>query len=67
MGILQTLSSYIQLLTTVVVKKSVHMREMVVIRKILRIRMDLYIDIEKKMIIYLLWEIFLGARGFFSN
>ena len=37
---------YMQLPTTVVVKKSVYTRELVVIRKKLRTWMDLYVDIE---------------------
>ena len=43
-------------------KKSVHTREVVVIRKTLRTRMDLYVGIEHKSIIYILWAIFLDAR-----
>ena len=65
--LLQTLSSYIKLLTTVVGKKRVHLREVVVIRKSLRTRMDIYVDIEKKMIIYLLWAIFLDTGYLFSK
>ena len=48
-------------------KKSVYMREAVVIRKTLRTRMDRYFDIEQKSIIHLLWAIFLDARDFFSK
>ena len=40
--------SYIRLLTTVVGKKIVHMREVFVIRKTLRTRMDLYVEIKQK-------------------
>ena len=66
-GILQTLPVYIRLLTTVVSKKSVHTREVVVIRKTLITRMDPYVDIEQKRIIYLVWEIFWGTRDLFSE
>ena len=46
MGLLQTLSRYIKLLTTVVDKKSIHLMLVVAIRKTITIRMDLYFDIE---------------------
>ena len=66
-GILQTLSSYIRLLTTVMDKKSVHRREVVAIIKKLRTRVYLYIYIYQKRMIYLLWEISLNARDLFSR
>ena len=66
-GIFHTLSRYIKLLTTVVGKKSVYMSEVVVIRTTLRTRMDLYVDIEQKRIIHLLWAIFLVSRDLFSK
>ena len=49
----------------VVVKNSLHMREVVVIRNKLSTRMDLYVDIEKNRIINLIREIFLDGRYFF--
>ena len=66
-GILQALSIYIHLLTIVVGSRSAHTREVAASREKLRTRMDLYVNIDPKMIIYLLWEIFLDARGFFSG
>ena len=38
-----------------------------VIRKTLITRMDPYVDIEQKRIIYLVWEIFWGTRDLFSE
>jgi hypothetical protein len=65
-GLLQVLSSYIKLLTTVVGSRSAHTREVVAIRKKLWTRMDLYVDIGPRKILYRLWAIFLDARNFFS-
>ena len=48
-----------------VVKKIVHLKEMVVIRNTPRTRMNIYVDIDQKRIIYLLWVIFLDARDLF--
>jgi hypothetical protein len=66
-GLLQVLSSYLKLLTTVVGSRSAHTKEVVAIRKKLRTRMDLYVNIGPKKILYLLWAIFLDARDFFSR
>jgi hypothetical protein len=66
-GLLQVLSSYIKLLKTVVGSRSAHAREVVAIRKKLRTRMDLYVSIGPRNILYLLWAIFLDAREFFSQ
>jgi hypothetical protein len=66
-GLLQALSSYIKLLTTVVGTRSAHTREVVAIRKKLRTRLDIYVDIGPQKILYLLWAIFLDAREFFSQ
>jgi hypothetical protein len=66
-GLLQVLSSYIKLLTTVVgSRSSAHTREVIAIQKKLRTWMDLYVDIGPRKILYLLWAIFLDARDFFS-
>ena len=48
-------------------KKSVYTSEVVVIKKTLRTGMDLYVDIEQKSIIHLLWAIFLDSRDLFSK
>ena len=58
--LLQELSSYIRMLTTVVGSQSVRTREVLEIRKKLRKGMD-------QNILYLLWAIFLDARKFFSG
>jgi hypothetical protein len=66
-GLLQVLSSYLKLLTTIVGSRSAHTREVVSIRRKLRTRMDLYANIGHRKILYLLWAIFLDARDFFSK
>jgi hypothetical protein len=66
-GLLQLLSNYIRLLTVVVGTRSAHTREVVAIRKKLRVKVDLYIDVGPREIIYLLWAIFLDAREFFAH
>jgi hypothetical protein len=66
-GLLQLLSGYIKLLATVVGSRSAHTREVIAIRKKLRTRMDIYVDIGPQKILYLLWAIFLDARDFFSR
>ena len=48
-------------------KKIVHLREVELIRKTLRTTMGIYLDIDHKSIIYLLWAIFLDAQYLFSN
>jgi hypothetical protein len=65
-GCLQLLSNYIKLLSEVVGSRSAHLREVVAIRRKLRQKVDLYIDMGPKEIIYLLWAIFLDAREVFS-
>ena len=47
------------------VKKSIHLKEVVVTRKTLSNRMYQYFDIERKRIIYLLWAIFSDIRDLF--
>jgi hypothetical protein len=65
-GCLQLLSNYIKLLSEVVGGRSAHLREVVAIRRKLQQKVDLYIDMGPKEIIYLLWAIFLDARKVFS-
>ena len=65
--VLQNLYRYIRLLTTVVGKKRLHSREVVVIRKTLSTWVYLYIYIDQKRMIYLLWEISLDDRYLFSK
>jgi hypothetical protein len=66
-GCLQLLSNYIRLLTELVGLRSTHLREVVAIRRKLRQKVDLYIDMGPKEILYLLWAIFLDAREVFSH
>jgi hypothetical protein len=66
-GLMQLISNYIRLLGVIVGDRSAHTREVVSIRRKLRERVDLYIDIGPREIIYLLWAIFLDAREFFSH
>ena len=65
--LLQVMASYILILTMVVVRRSAHIQEVVEIRKKLQTQIDLYVDIEPQNILYLLWEIFLDDRCFFSR
>ena len=53
-GLLQALSSYIQISTTVVGSRSVHTWEVAAIRNKLRTKMDLYVDIVTQKILYML-------------
>jgi hypothetical protein len=65
-GCLQLLSNYVKLLTEVVGSRSAHLREVIAIRRKLRQKVDLYIGMGPREIIYLLWAIFLDAREIFS-
>jgi hypothetical protein len=66
-GCLQLLSNYIKLLSEIVGSRSAHLREVVAIRRKLRQKVDLYIDMGPREILYLLWAIFLDAREIFSQ
>jgi hypothetical protein len=66
-GLLQLLSNYIRLLKAMVGLRSKHTKEVVAIRSILRRRMDLFIGIGPKEILYLVWAIFLDSGGFFAH
>jgi hypothetical protein len=66
-GMLQLLSNYIRLLGVIVGTRSSHTREVIAIRRKLREKIDLYIDVGPREIIFLLWAIFLDAREFFSH
>ena len=65
-GIIQTLSIYLQVITTVVVILSAHTRRVDRNQGKMRTRMYLYVNIEPQRIIYLLWAIFLDSQEFFS-
>jgi hypothetical protein len=65
-GLLQLLSNYIRLLRVVIGTRSAHTREVVAIWQMLRAKVDLYIDVGPREIIYLFWAIFLDAREFLS-
>jgi hypothetical protein len=64
---LQLLSNYVRLLKVIVGSRSAHTREVVAIRRTLRSKVDLYIDVGPREIIFLLWAVFLDAREFFSH
>jgi hypothetical protein len=66
-GCLQLLSNYIKLLAEVVGSRSAHLREVVAIRRKLRQKVDIYIDMGPREILYLLWAVFLDAREIFSQ
>jgi hypothetical protein len=66
-GLLQLLSNYIRLLTVLVGSRSAHTREVVAIRRKLRVKVDLFIDIGPREILFLLWAIFLDAREVFAQ
>jgi hypothetical protein len=66
-GLLQLLSNYIRLLKVLIGTRSAHTREVVAIRHKLRAKVDLFIDVGPREIIYLLWAIFLDAREFLSH
>jgi hypothetical protein len=65
-GMLQLLSNYIRLLTVIVGPCSAHTREVVSIRRKLRTKVDLFVDVGPQEIKYLLWAIFLDACDFFA-
>ena len=65
-GCLQLLSNYIKLLTEIVGLRRGHLREVIAICSKLRQKVDLYIDMGPKEILFLLWAIFLNAREVFS-
>jgi hypothetical protein len=66
-GLLQLLSNYVRLLTVLIGTRSAHTREVIAIRRKLRAKVDLYIDIGPREILYLLWAIFLDSREFLSQ
>jgi hypothetical protein len=66
-GCLQLLSNYIKLLTEIVGLRSTHLCEIIAIRRKLRQKVDLYIDMGPREILFLLWAIFLDAREVFSQ
>jgi hypothetical protein len=66
-GLLQLLSNYIRLLKAVAGLKCKHLEEVTAIRRTLRSRVDLFIDVKTREIIFILWAIFLDAREFFSH
>jgi hypothetical protein len=66
-GCLQLLSNYIKLLTEIVGLRSTHLCEVIAIRRKLRQKVDLYIDMGPREILFLLWAIFLDAREVFSQ
>jgi hypothetical protein len=64
---LQLLSNYIRLPKAVVGTRSNHTKKVVAIRATLRRRMNLFIGIGPKEILYLVWAIFLDSREFFAH
>jgi hypothetical protein len=66
-SLLQLLSNYIRLFEAVVRARSRHKKEVVAIQATLRRRMDLFIGIGPKEILYLVWAIFLDASEFFAH
>jgi hypothetical protein len=66
-GLLQLLSNYVRLLGVLVGTRSAHTKEVVAIRRKLREKVDLYINIGPREIVFLLWAIFLDAREFFAH
>jgi hypothetical protein len=66
-GTLQLLSNYIRLLMVIVGPQTAHTREVVAIRRKLRTKVDLFINVGPREITYLLWAIFLDARDFFAH
>jgi hypothetical protein len=66
-GCLQLLSNYIKLLSKVVGSRSAHLQEVVAIRRKLRQKVDLYIDMGPRENVFLLWAIFLDAQEIFSQ
>jgi hypothetical protein len=66
-GLLQLLSNYIRLLKATAGIKCKHLEEVTAIRRTLRNRVDLFVDVKAREIIFILWAIFLDAREFFSH
>jgi hypothetical protein len=66
-GTFQLLSNYIRLLMVIVGPRSANTREVVAIRRKLRTKVDLFINVGPREITYLLWAIFLDARNFFAH
>ena len=66
-GLLQLLSNYIRLLGVLVGTCSAHTREVIAIRRKLHKKVDLYIDVGSREIVFLLWAIYLDAREFFAH
>jgi hypothetical protein len=65
-GLLQLLSNYVRLLKAVAGMKCKHIEEVTAMRRTLRNRVDLFVDVKPREIIFILWGIFLDAREFFS-
>jgi hypothetical protein len=63
----QLLSNYIKLLTEVVGLRSTHLCKVIAIRQKLRQKVDLYINMGPREILFLFWAIFLDAREVFSQ
>jgi hypothetical protein len=66
-GLLQLRSNYIRLLKITAGIKSKHLEEVTAIRRTLRSRVDLFVDVKARKIIFILWAILLDAREFFSQ
>jgi hypothetical protein len=66
-GLLQLLSNYIRLLKATAGIQCKHLQEVTAIRRTLRSRVDLFVDVKCREIIHILWAIFLDAREFFSH
>jgi hypothetical protein len=66
-GLLQLLSNYIRLLKAIAGIRCKHLEEVTAIQRALRNRVDLFVDIKSREIIFILWAIFLDAREFFSH
>jgi hypothetical protein len=64
---LQLLSNYVRLLKVIVGSQSAPTNEVVAIPRTLRVKVDLYIDVGPRKIIFLLWADFFDAREFFSH
>jgi hypothetical protein len=66
-GLLQLLSNYIRLLKAVAGIKCKHLEEVTAMWRTLRSRVDLFVDVKAREIIFILWAIFLDAKEFFSH
>ena len=65
-GLLQLLSNYVRLLKAAAGMKCKHLEEVTAMRRTLRNRVDLFVDVKPREIIFILWAIFMDAREFFS-